>query len=116
MWLGIKGMRQILHINRERAHMVDEKRSEQEGRGYNTKPGKYMAKADGTYPPSRASKWKYRTALERHAAAGGTEISEIDEDELVHWHREIGAHAGSSFAGKPGFDASKNPYKKGELR
>jgi hypothetical protein len=116
LWLGIKAQRQILHINRERSHMVDEKRAEQEGRGYITKPGKYMSKADGTYPPSRASKWKYRTSLERHAAAGGTEISEIDEDELVHWHREIGAHAGSSFTGKPGFDASKAPYKKGELR
>lgn len=116
LWLGLKGQRQILHINRERSHMADEKRAIAEGRGYNTKPGKYMSKADGTYPPSRASQWKYRTALERHAAAGGSEIFEIDEDELVHWHREIGTHAGSNFNGRPGFDASGSPYEKGKLR
>ena len=116
LWLGLKGQRQILHINRERSHLTDEKRAIAEGRGYQTKPGKYMSKADGTYPPSRASQWKYRTALERHAAAGGSEISEIDEDELVHWHREIGTHAGSNFDGRPGFDASSSPYEKGKLR
>ena len=116
LWLGMKSLRYLLHVNRERSHMTDEKRAIAEGRGYKTKPGKYMSKADGVYPPSRASQWKYRTALERHAAAGGSEVSEFDEDELVHWLREIGAHAGSNFDGRPGFDASGSPYEKGKLR
>lgn len=114
MWLAIKGMRQILDQNTARSRMSDDKVADYNAKGYNPQPGKYMRRADSSLRPNQ--KGLRQSAINKRRARGYDDITEVDDDELAHWQREIADHTGDLTTGRDGFDSSNRQYVPGKVR
>ena len=114
MWLAIKGMRQILDQNTTRSKMSDDKVADYNAKGYNPQPGKYMRRADSSLRPNQ--KGLRQSAINKRRARGYDDITEVDDDELAHWQREIADHTGDLTTGRDGFDSSNRQYVPGKVR
>jgi hypothetical protein len=114
LWLAVKGMRQILNANGNKASLSDAKREEYIRDGFDPTPGKYQKQVDSPLNPQQKG---LRRLSAKKAEERGYDFVEVDDDELSHWAREISDHAGTaSDTGSDGFSAADRPYKRGEVR
>ena len=114
MWLAAKGMRQILDANSRKSQLSTEDIVQYDAKGYSSQPGKYMRQIDTPLHPQQ--KRFRKQAIEKRKSRGYGDIVEVDDDELAHYSREIGNHAGDVLDGKDGFDGSSRKYERGKIR
>lgn len=118
VWLGIKGMRQVIRENQERAQYTDATRTKiaTSKRQPDQRPGKYLSKTDATSSvlSTKTATSVRRRSLEKARAQRGDDVIEVDEDELLHHQRTIAKHAGSATTGRDGWSAKDNEYESGK--
>lgn len=118
VWLGIKGMRQIIRENQERAQYSDAKRAAVAAskRQPDQRPGKYLSKTEGTSSvlSTKTATSVRRRSLEKARSQRGDDVVEVDEDELIHHQRSITKHAGRATSGKDGWSVSDSEYEAGK--
>jgi len=118
IWLGLKGMRQIIRENQERAQYSDAKRAAVAAskRQPDQRPGKYLSKTDGTSSvlSTKTATSVRRRSLDKARSLRGDDVVEIDEDELIHHQRSITKHAGRATNGKDGWSVLDSEYEAGK--